>query len=62
MVYLEAKCLLCGKSYQLGEDDKNFKKLSNKDQPGTFICEFCSNRVRYESDDKKKNPKPISNQ
>lgn len=62
MVFVEAKCLLCGKSYQLGEEDKNFKKMSNKDLPGTFICDLCSNRVRYEADDKKKNPKPISNQ
>jgi uncharacterized protein YlaI len=57
MEHVESKCLLCGKNYQLG-DNKDFKKISNKDKPGIFICDFCANRVRYEADEKKKNPKP----
>jgi uncharacterized protein YlaI len=61
MEYIEAKCLLCSKTYQLGEQDKDFKKMSNQEKPGTFICDLCSNRVRYESDEKRKNPKPVSN-
>jgi len=61
MEQVDAKCMLCGKTYQLGEDDKDFKKMSNLDKPGTFICDLCANRVRYESDDKKKSPKPTSN-
>lgn len=61
MEHVDAKCLMCGKTYQLFEDDKNFKKVSEKDNPGTFICDLCANRVRFESDDKKKNPKPQNN-
>ncbi|MEQ8201188.1 MAG: DUF2197 domain-containing protein [Syntrophomonadaceae bacterium] len=66
MEQVEAKCMLCGKVYQLGEDDKDFKKVAEKkaadpSKPGTFICDLCANKIRYESDDKKKHPKPSSN-
>lgn len=61
MEYVDAKCMLCGKIYQLGEDNKDFKKMADPDKPGNYICDVCANRVRYESDDKKKNPKPSSN-
>jgi len=61
MEHVNAKCMMCGKSYVLGEDNKDFKKLSDKDKPGTYICDLCANRVRYEADDKKKNPKPQNN-
>ena len=58
MEHVESKCMLCGKNYQLGEDNKDFKKMSNKDKPGIFICDLCANRVRYEADEKRKNPRP----
>jgi uncharacterized protein YlaI len=61
MEHVDARCMMCGKTYQLFEDDKNFKKVADKDKPGTFICDLCANRVRFESDDKKKAPKPSSN-
>lgn len=61
MEYVEAKCMLCGKVYQLGEDNKDYKKAADPEKPGSYICDICANRVRYESDDKKKNPKPSSN-
>lgn len=61
MENVAARCMLCGKNYQLGEDDKDFKKMSNKEKPGTYICDLCANRVRYEADDKRKSPKPTSN-
>ena len=53
--------MMCGKNYQLEEDNKDYKKMSDKEKPGTYICDFCSNRVRYESDDKRKSPRPQSN-
>ncbi|HBQ87579.1 MAG TPA: DUF2197 domain-containing protein [Syntrophomonas sp.] len=60
MKSIAARCLMCGKTYQLDEDYKDFKKLSEQTQPViTFICDFCSNRVRYESDEKNKERKPI---
>jgi uncharacterized protein YlaI len=61
MEYVEAKCMMCGKIYSLGEDNKDFKKISDKEKPGTYICDLCANRVRYESEDKKKSPKPQNN-
>jgi uncharacterized protein YlaI len=62
MKTLAARCLMCGKSYQLDEEYKDFKKLSEKNLPeATFICEMCSNKVRYESDEQRKAKKPASN-
>lgn len=63
MNYVTAKCLLCGKTYQLAEDNKDYKKLSEKssqkDSVGTFICDMCNNKVRFESDEKQKAKKPM---
>jgi uncharacterized protein YlaI len=61
MEQVNAKCMMCGKSYVLAEDNKDFKKMSDPNKPGTYICDLCENRVRYESEDKKKSPKPQSN-
>ncbi len=62
MKTLAARCLMCGKSYQLDEEYKDFKKLSEKNLPeATFICDMCSNKVRYESDEQRKQKKPASN-
>ncbi len=62
MKMLAARCLMCGKSYQLDEDYKDYKKLSEKDTSEvTFICDLCSNKVRYESDEQRKQKKPASN-
>lgn len=61
MKTLSARCLMCGKSYQLDEENKDFKKLSEKNLPeATFVCELCSNKVRYESDEQRKTKKPVS--
>ncbi len=61
MKWVDAKCMLCGKVYELGEEDINFKKMADPDKPGTYVCDRCANKVRYESDDKMKHPKPTSN-
>ena len=61
MKILPARCLICGKTYQLDEENKDFKKLSEKNLPEvTFICDFCGNKVRYESDEQRKEKKPVS--
>lgn len=63
MKCIQARCLMCGKSYQLGESDKDFKKLNEKvgdsGQVASFICDFCSNRVRFEADEQRKDKKPM---
>jgi uncharacterized protein YlaI len=51
---------MCGKVYELGEDYKDFKKLSEKTETVvSFICDLCSNRVRYEADEKNREKKPM---
>lgn len=62
MEFLTARCMMCGKSYQLDKEYKDFKKLSEKKLPEvSFICDYCSNKVRYESDEQRKPKKPTSN-
>lgn len=62
---LNARCLMCGKSYQLSGGDKDFKKLNDKKLSDpkqamvTFICDLCSNKVRFESDELRKPKKPV---
>ncbi|MBC7076293.1 MAG: DUF2197 domain-containing protein [Syntrophomonadaceae bacterium] len=58
MDFVVARCLLCGKNHDVYEDHKDYKKLAEQKSP-TFICDFCSNRVRRESDEKNKPKKPI---
>lgn len=61
MEFLTARCMMCGKTYQLNEEYKDFKKLSEKKQPEiSFICDLCGNKVRYESDEQRKPKKPVS--
>lgn len=55
-----ARCLMCGKGYDVPEDHKDFKKLKEQNKTeGVFICDFCNNRVRHESDEQHKPKKPI---
>jgi uncharacterized protein YlaI len=57
-----ARCLLCGKTYEVNQEHKDFKKLSDKSSVQnevTFVCDLCNNRVRYESDEKQKAKKPM---
>lgn len=59
MNFVTARCLMCGKSYEVGEDHKDYKKLTEENKTISFICDFCSNRVRHESDEKRKEKKPM---
>ncbi|MGI5920651.1 MAG: DUF2197 domain-containing protein [Syntrophomonadaceae bacterium] len=59
MNYVMARCLLCGKTYEVSEDHKDYKKLVEQNQNISFICDFCSNRVRHESDEVRKEKKPM---
>lgn len=62
MKSVPARCLLCGKAYDVSEDHKEFKKLKDQGKPeATFICDFCNNRVRHEADEQRKPMKPQSN-
>lgn len=57
---IAAKCMLCAKIFYVDEEHKDYKKLvaKNKELP-TFICDYCSNRVRFESDEANKQKKPM---
>lgn len=59
MEHLSARCLMCGKTYELSQDHKDFKKMSENPATATFICEFCSKRIRHEADEKNKERKPM---
>jgi len=60
MSAIMAKCMMCGKDYDVQEDHLEYNKLmEQKSEVATFICDLCNNKVRYESDDKKRNPKSI---
>ncbi|MGE5398278.1 MAG: DUF2197 domain-containing protein [Chitinophagales bacterium] len=56
---IEVRCALCGQKTQVGEEDKDYKKLTDPGKKVTYICNMCNNRVRFESDDKQKPKKPI---
>jgi len=53
-----ARCLLCGKNCDVMETHKDFKKITEK-QEATFICDLCNNKIRFESDEQRKEKKPI---
>ncbi len=56
-----ARCLMCGKSYDVDKDHKDFKKLADQNKEiAVFICDFCNNRVRHEADEQRKPHKPQS--
>ncbi|NLP23270.1 MAG: DUF2197 domain-containing protein [Syntrophomonadaceae bacterium] len=55
-----ARCLMCGKSYDLTSDHKDFAKLAASQSPEpTFVCDHCGYRVRHEADEQQKPKKPI---
>ena len=56
---IQVRCLMCGKGYVIGNENKDYKKLTDPTKPAAFICELCSNKVRYESDEMKKPKKPM---
>lgn len=60
MPSIAAKCLLCAKVYYVDEEHRDYKRLVEKEQKlPSFICDYCSNRVRYESDEANKQKKPM---
>ncbi|NLX02446.1 MAG: DUF2197 domain-containing protein [Syntrophomonadaceae bacterium] len=59
MNYIQARCLMCGKIEDVGEDHQDYVKLVKQEKAPTFICDICRNRVRYESDEQRKPKKPM---
>ena len=56
---INARCLMCGKTYAVEEDHREYKKLAEKGKEPTFICDLCAKRVRHEADEERKPKKPI---
>ncbi len=56
---INARCLMCGKTYEVPGDHKDYKKLAEQKTDPTFICDQCNYRVRHEADEQKKPKKPI---
>lgn len=57
---IAARCLMCGKSYDVPQDHKDYPKLTASLSPSpAFICDSCEYRIRHEADEKQKPKKPI---
>lgn len=54
-----ARCLMCGKTYQIADDHKDYEKLQAQGSNATFICDQCSHKVRYETEEQNKPKKPM---
>lgn len=57
-----ARCLLCGKLYNVDQEHSDYKKLADKSTNKgevSFICDMCNNRVRNEADKQQKPHKPM---
>lgn len=59
MKCIAARCLMCGKTYDVAEDHKDYSKLEKQQGQATFICDMCSYRVRHEADEEQKPKKPM---
>ena len=60
--YITARCLMCGRTYpveQRGEQSGKMREEPQGEQTEVFICDLCSNRVRFESDEQQKEKKPL---
>lgn len=59
MEVFTARCLMCGESYQISSDHKEYKKLVEQEKNVSFICDLCNHRIRYEADEQHKEKKPM---
>ncbi len=55
---INATCLMCGKKYSIGEEDKDYNKLVSSTSPA-YICDKCNHKVRYETEEQNKPIKPM---
>lgn len=55
---VNATCLMCGKTYLVGEDHKDYNKLASNIST-TYICDKCNHKVRYETEEQNKPIKPM---
>ena len=58
-----ARCALCGKRAEVPREHKDFRRLEEAFEEERdkmiYVCDMCSHRVRYESDNLMKPKKPI---
>jgi uncharacterized protein YlaI len=59
MKHITARCLLCGKNQDVTEEHPEYNKLEKQGKSPVFICDICSHKVRHESDEERKEKKPI---
>lgn len=53
------RCAICGKKAEVSETHKDYKRLVDEPKKVVYVCDLCSNRVRYESEENLKPRKPI---
>lgn len=60
METVAARCLMCGKGYDVPQDHKDFKKLKEQSKmEAAFICDLCAYRIKHETDEQRKPQKPM---
>lgn len=55
---MEVRCSLCGTKVELTKIHKDYDRLA-RDPKGTFVCNQCHARVKYQAEQQLKTPKPI---
>lgn len=58
-----ARCALCGKRAEVPRDHKDYRRFEEAEEDERrrmiYVCDICSHRVRYESDNQLKPKKPM---
>lgn len=58
MNQVQARCIMCGKTYNVAEDHKDYPKLVQA-KDAVFVCDLCNYKVRYDSEEEQKPKKPM---
>ncbi|NLJ72271.1 MAG: DUF2197 domain-containing protein [Syntrophomonadaceae bacterium] len=58
MENINVNCLMCGKSYSISGEHKDYIKLTTKSK-AVYICDKCNHKVRYETEEQNKAIKPM---
>lgn len=55
---MKVSCSICGKEQEISKIHKDYQRLA-RDPEAVFICNYCTNRVRYQAKESQKPLKPV---